>query len=136
MNKLTRKELAEIIGEKTLSDKNTKKISDAVASYFASDQHDNVDFESLMRDVMQYRQDRGYIEATAVSAHPLGKETLNEIRDILNQHFPDAKSITVNQKIDDSIIGGVRLDLPMESLDLSIRSKLNTFKRLVAEERN
>ncbi len=135
MQTITRKQLAEVIGEKTLHIQNTDDLVARVAAYLSTE-HLNIDLNSLVRDVMQYRQDRGIVEAVAVSAHPLNSTALNDIRELLKEHFPDAKTILVDQRIDESIVGGVRIELPQENLDLSVKSKLNLFKRLVAEERN
>lgn len=133
MQAVTREELAEIIGEKTLHETDRARLVQAVAAYLA-DVHRAVDIDSLMRDVMQYRQDRGIIEATAVSAHEVTAGVMQDIEDLLRRHFPDAKRIIVSSRLDSSVIGGIKLELPRETLDLSVRSKLNTFKRLVAEE--
>lgn len=136
MAEISRKELAKVIAEKTLHVSDQKKLAQAVAAYFSGKEHGHVDIDSLMRDIMQYRLKKGHIEATAVSAHDLDDKVMKDISELLAEHFPDHKSIRVNSKIDDAVVGGVRIDLPMESLDLSVRSKLNTFKQLVAKERS
>jgi F0F1-type ATP synthase delta subunit len=133
MSKVTRKELAEIIGEKTLQSKDTRTLARNIAAYVSA-KHMTVDIDSLLRDVMQYRLERGYVEAIAVSAHELNPTVIKDIKDLLAEHFPGSKSVRVDTRIDDSLVGGVRIELPQESLDLSVRNKLNMFKRLVAEE--
>ena len=135
MANVSRKQLAEIIGEKTLQIKDTDTLAQEIAGFFASSSHGQMDIDSLMRDVMKYRQNHGFVEATAVSAHALDDRIIADVRDLLSEHFPDAKHIKINNRTDKDIVGGVRIDLPAESLDLSIRSKLNTFKKLVAKER-
>lgn len=134
MNKVTRKELASVIGKKTFGIKDQKKLVEAIASYIVTE-NQSIDLDLLTRDIMQYRLEQGYVEAVAVSAHELDEVVLKDITNLLKEHFPDSKSIVVSQRQDESLVGGVRIDLPMESLDLSVRSKLNMFKRLVAEER-
>jgi len=136
MSKTTRKELAEVIGSKTLHVQDRDKLVAMVAGYFASTDHagSNIDMSSLMRDVMQYRQSHGIVEATIVSAHDVDKSIEKEARDILTEYFPDAETVIINKRIDADVLGGVRIDLPMKSLDMSVRSKLNTFKQLIAKE--
>lgn len=136
MDRVTRTELARVIGDKTLDNFDQEAVAQALAGYLLSEHKASVDLDSLMRDVMQYRLERGYIEATAVSAHDLSDEVLEDIKSLVKDHFPDSKSIVINTKTDDNLVGGVRLDFPMESLDLSVRSKLTTFKELIAKERN
>ncbi len=88
-----------------------------------------------MRDVMLYRQEHGCIEAVAISAHELTPEVLSDIKNMLLDHFENAKVVTLDQRIDETVIGGIRIELPNEVLDLSIKSKLNLFKRSLSEER-
>ncbi len=132
---VTRQELAKIIGEKTLHISDTKQLVRSIAAYISGENRP-IDVESLTRDVMRYRASQGYIEAVAISAHELTPVVIADVRSLLKEHFPDAKHISVDTRIDESLVGGVRIDLPSESLDLSVRGKLNLFKRLVAEERN
>lgn len=129
----TRKELVAVIAERTMHLQGKHELAGSVAAYIQQESR-AIDLNSLLRDVMQYRQDYGIIEATAVSAHQLDTRVLDDIKQLLQDHFPDATSILVDQKIDETVVGGVRIELPRETLDLSIRNKLNTFKRLVAEE--
>ncbi len=135
MQALTRKELAEVIGEKTMHVQDRQALAASIAAYLTTSGQ-RVDIDSLLRDVMQYRLERGIVEVVAVSAHPIDENGIQDIRNLLMEHFPKATSVIVNNRIDPSVIGGVRIELPQESLDLSIKSKLNTFKRLVADERN
>lgn len=135
MQTITRKELAAVIGEKTLHVRDRNTLATSVAAYISSSVK-AVDLDSLMRDVMQYRLEHGIVEAIAVSAHPIDNRVLRDIEELLREHFPDSKSIVIDSKIDPKIIGGIRIELPQENLDLSVRSKLNTLKRMVANERN
>jgi F0F1-type ATP synthase delta subunit len=129
---VTRAELAEIIGEKTMHITDSKKLVTSIAAYLATEQKP-VDIDSLTRDIMQYRMRKGLIEAVAVSAHDLTPLVLADVKALLKEHFPHAKHIVVDTRIDENLVGGVRIELPSETLDLSVRSKLNLFKRLVAE---
>ncbi len=133
MTKVTRKDLVEVIGERTLHVADKQQLVNAVAAYLATE-HDHIDLASLIRDVMQYRLERGYIEAVAVSAHELPKNVIDDIVELLYEHYPTAKNIRVDTKIDESVVGGIRIELPREVLDLSVKSKLNLFKRLASQE--
>jgi len=133
MAKVTRKELTEVIGERTLHIKDKQKLVNGIAAYLAAE-HNQVDLASLTRDVMQYRLERGYVEAVAVSAHDLPQNVIDDIVALLKEHYPSAKHVHVDTLVDESIVGGIRIELPREVLDLSVKSKLNLFKHLVAEE--
>jgi F0F1-type ATP synthase delta subunit len=132
MSKPKRRELAEYIAKKTLDVKNYKTLVREVAAYLL-DQNLTSDLGSLMRDIMQVRAEFGIIEAAAVSAHSLSIDVRNEIKDILNQRFPQAKQISVANKIDPSVVGGVRVETAGQQIDMTVRGKLAAFKRLTDE---
>ena len=129
---VTRQELAQIIGEKTLKGTDRTKLVNSLAAYFAQ-QNKAVDLDSLARDIMQYRLEHGVVEAVIVSAHELTPKVVKDVEQLLSDHFKQAKSIILSTRLDESLVGGIRIELPQETLDLTVKSKLNLFKRLVAE---
>lgn len=131
MNRVSRRHLAEVIGERTLAQDNIKQLARAIAAYLL-DEGMTGDLESLIRDIMQYRLEHGFIEANIVSAHELPANVLEDVRDILGREYPKAKSVELDTELDPNVVGGVRIDLPNEQLDLTVRAKLDTFKRLTA----
>jgi len=128
---ISRPELAEVIGERTLHVSDTGTLEKAIASYLLEEGRTD-DIESLMRDVLKYRAKNGYVEATVVSAFPLSEALTSEVTAALKSEFPGAKGYVLNQRIDEDVIGGVRLEMAGEELDLTIRAKLNILKRLTA----
>jgi F-type H+-transporting ATPase subunit delta len=128
---ISRPELAEVIAKRTLHVSDVHHLEQAIAGYLL-EQDRTDDIESLMRDVLKYRASLGYIEATVVSAYPLTSELVKSIEAILKSEYPGAKSYVLNQRIDESVVGGVRLEMAGEELDLTVRAKLNTLKRLTA----
>ncbi len=128
---ISRHKLVEIIAEQTLDIRDNSKLAREVAAYLITE-HRSDDLNPIMRDVMQYRHDKGIVEATAVSAHDLTPEIIKDVHNVLDAEFPDAKEIIVTTKYDPSLVGGVRIDLANQQLDLTVRAKLNTFKRLTA----
>lgn len=129
---VSRRHLAEFIGEKTLHIKDGKKLAREIAAYLL-DTKDTDELESLIRDIMEYRAQHGIVEAVAVSAHDLNDKTVRELEKILVQEHPKAKSVHIITRHDPSVVGGVRLEMANEQLDLTVREKIDTFKRLTAE---
>lgn len=107
----------------------TKKFVGEVASYLLSENRTG-ELDSLARDLINYRAQNGIVEVTTVSAHQLSPAVLKDIRQQVKRLYPNARQIIVNQRLDDSQIGGVRLELPDKQLDLSVRGKINRFKQL------
>jgi F0F1-type ATP synthase delta subunit len=129
----SRHHLAQVLGERTLHNSDTKSLANEVAAYLLQTGHTN-ELESLMRDIMAYRAERGVVEATATSANPLSSEDLDDINDILKLEFPHAKQVAINQEQQAEVVGGVKLTLPGEQLDLTVKSQVNKFKRLTTSQ--
>jgi F0F1-type ATP synthase delta subunit len=75
------------------------------------------------------------VELTAVSAHELDTKVVDDIKSKISQAYPGAKDFIINQQLDPSVVGGVRLELANQQLDLSVRNKLNAFKQLTGGDK-
>ncbi len=126
-----RHELTEVIGERTLHIRDVRTLAGAIASYLLEERRTG-DLESLIRDIMQYRIEHGVVEANIVSAHELPGYVIEDVKDILKHEYPHAKELELDSQIDPSVIGGLRIELPNQHLDMTVRAKLDTFKRLTA----
>lgn len=127
--KVARTELAALIGEKTLHVSNTQLLAREVAAYLLQENRSQ-ELESLMRDVLAYRESHGVIEAEVASAHELTPETLRDVKNIIQEHFSEAKQVHVHEHIDTDVIGGLKITMANDQLDMSVRKQLDTFKRL------
>lgn len=91
------------------------------------------ELNSLSRDIMQARKSRdGIVELTAITSHKLSESLKESVKRTVQKISPNAKEIIINQKIDKSVIGGVRLEFANHLLDLSVSAKLNKLKQLTA----
>ena len=131
MSKLPRHQLAAVLAEKSLGRLSEKKLSEEIAAYLLSEGRTG-ELDSLLRDIMQYRADRGIVEVVAVSARPLSVKVRRDIEGQVRELYPAAKTIIISEELDPEVIGGVKIELANQQLDLSIRSKLNRFKQLTA----
>ena len=129
--KSPRSRLAAIIAERCQQSAGSKELSQEIAAYLLAEGRTG-ELDSILRDVMQYRADRGIVEVAAIDAHPLSDSVKTDITALIKGLYPTAKQIIISEQIDTSVIGGVRLELANQQLDLSIRSKLNRFKQLTA----
>lgn len=126
--KIPRAQLAEVIGERTLHVTNLKHLAQEIAAYLLSENRAQ-ELESLMRDVLAYRQARGIVEAVATSAHELSDQVRLDVAHLLKQHYPQAKHVVVRSNVDENVIGGLKVQMAHEQLDMSVRAQLDTFKR-------
>lgn len=108
------------------------KLSSEVAAYLLSE-HRSSDLSSIMRDVIVLRADQGDVEAEVISAHQLEPKVLKDIEKTVKAIRPDTKRVIIDQKIDPSLIGGIKLSVIDKSLDLSVRAKLNRLKALTVQ---
>jgi len=132
---VSRLELAEVIAERTLHINDSAKLATAVAGFLLEEGRVD-ELDSLMRDVLNYRAKHGHVEATVVSAYPISDSVKKDVLAAIKSEYPKAKVFVINEKVDPSVVGGVRIELANEELDLTVQAKLNTFKRLTAARAN
>jgi len=129
MAKISRHRIAAAIADQIDLAKDEKTLSREIAAYLLSARRTG-ELDSVLRDIMQLRADRGIVEVVAATAHPLTSATRKDIEATVRTHFPSAKTVIVSEAHDPTVVGGVRLELANEQLDLSVRAKLNRFKQL------
>lgn len=129
--KTSRTTISKTIADRTLKDVDTKQLSQEVAAYLLKERRVN-ELDSVLRDVQADRAEAGYVEVIASSAHSLDAKTRADITKLVKAIYPSAKQIIVSEVHDPSVIGGVRLSLANQQLDLSVEAKLNKFKQLTA----
>lgn len=130
-----RADLAAIIGDITLKDElSSKELSLEIASYLLLNQATN-QLDSILRDVKSYRQSKGVIDVKVICAYELEPSTVEQIRKIVTNYFKNLRTVIIEPIIDHNIIGGIRLEFPNQSLDLTVRSKLNRLIQTTTKER-
>lgn len=127
--KTPRHRIAGVLAQQSLKpDFNAQDFSRQLAAYLLSENRTN-ELNSLLRDIMQKRAEKGIVEVVALSAHELSAEAETQIRETVRELHPKAEKIIISPVRDKNIIGSIRLELPNQQLDLSVRGKLNRFKQ-------
>ncbi len=122
--KFSRTKLADQIA-RMLGEGNQKSLAKKVAAYLIENGKTS-ELNSLSRDIMQARKSReNIVELTAISSHKLSDTQIELIKTTVKKISPNAERIIVNEKIDESVIGSVRLEFANHLLDLSVSAKLN-----------
>jgi F0F1-type ATP synthase delta subunit len=129
MSKVPRHEIAALIADKSLQS-GTADLAREVAAYLLIEGRSD-ELDSLLRDVMLARAERGIIDVKVVSKYDLTEQVREDIRAQVRSLYPGAKRIELNEYHDDHIVGSIRIELADKQLDLSIQAKLNKFKSLV-----
>lgn len=128
--KISRVELAEIIAEKTMK-VDAHKLAQEVAAFLLQ-QRASAELDAIMRDVQQIRFDHGIIEGTLECAHEPTPALIDDAKSLLKDLFPAGKSYFLHTTVNASLLGGARIVLPGQQLDLSLRRKVTTLKQLTA----
>lgn len=129
--KTSRSKIANMIADKTLKDGVAPEYVKEIAAYLLSE-HRIGEVDSLLRDVQAAWASRGYVEVLARTAHSLTPQETEEIRRQISALYPNAQNVAVTEVSDLNVVGGVRLSLANQQLDLSVEAKLNKFKQLTA----
>lgn len=121
---------------KSIADRlSSPQIATEIAAYLIAEKR-TAELDSLVRDLAQYRADvDGVVEVEAVTAHPIDATAKKQITAKIEAVYPAAKQIIITERHDPDVLGGVRLELANQQLDLSARAKLNHFKQLTAAEK-
>ncbi len=118
---------------KRLSGKQPRKLAKEVAAYLIEN-NKAAELNSLERDIMEERGAKnGIIELTAISVHQLESAQITNIERLVKKLYPNCKQVIVDQVLDESITGGVRLEFANQLLDLSAGAKLNRLRKLTAK---
>jgi len=129
--KQSRTKLAKAVADRSLKNGSSPKLSQEVAAYLLDEGRVD-ELDSLLRDVEAEWAAAGYVEVLAYSAHELDTQVRSEIEREAKKLYPAAKKVIITSIHDPEVIGGVRLTIADNQLDLSIEAKLNKFKQLTA----
>jgi F0F1-type ATP synthase delta subunit len=130
--KTPRTQVSGPIADHTLKKGASKTYAREVAAYLLAEGRVG-ELDSILRDVQADWAEAGHVEVLAASAHPLTAGVKADIQTQVKRLYPAAKQIIVTEVHDPEVIGGVRLSLANQQLDLSVESKLNKFKQLTTE---
>lgn len=122
-----RHDLAQVLAHRVSGDQS--KLAKEIAA-FLLETNQVSQLESLLRDVRAIHEGEGHIEADVSLAHDVTPEVLNEVKQIIKRAKPHAKTVVVHPIHDTDVIGGLKVRLSNEQLDMTVRAQLDTFKRL------
>ncbi len=74
---------------------------------------------------------RGEVKASLVSSKNLSKDELNDISKELSKSM--GSTIKIDYSVDESLIGGLKIQLGSFMIDTSIKNKLKKYKQLMIE---
>ncbi|MEK7621080.1 MAG: F0F1 ATP synthase subunit delta [Patescibacteria group bacterium] len=105
----------------------SRGIAKKIASYLI-DTKQTLQMDSIMRDVMSVREAKGIYEINVATAHPLSTSQTDNIETYIKNHFDNCENVIIHQKIDSTLLGGVRIESAHYLIDRSVKSELNYIK--------
>jgi F-type H+-transporting ATPase subunit delta len=130
MTNMSRRQLAAYAAEQLLANKPVASIAKQLASVLVNSRRQN-QAELLAGDIAWELEHRGKVaNAQVISAHSLGEQ----LRKQISAHIKKAASVEqviISEQIDESIIGGVRIDTAAHSWDKTLRRKLTDIREVV-----
>lgn len=78
----------------------------------------------LIEDIAKMLAESGYVYATVTVAHPMSSSTQRAVVQYIESQFDSPISVELNQVIAPDIIGGVKIDTPIGSIDATVKRKL------------
>jgi F0F1-type ATP synthase delta subunit len=104
---------------------NNGVIKEVAAYLVETKKTDQVDL--IVRDIELYLSRYGHVLAHVGTAHSLTAETKKDIMALLKEKT-GAKKIDVAEYHDETLVGGVKIDIPGRQLDTSIARTLQPLK--------
>jgi F0F1-type ATP synthase delta subunit len=127
--KVSRRKIAQIIASRIEAGDSFPKLAKEIAAYLLTEKRVE-ELAPLIRDVIEYRASKGIVEATVTSASDLENKIIKELELYIKSIHPETKRVVINKRINRDLIGGLKLNVINDQLDLSIRAKLNRFREL------
>ena len=129
MVNLSRRQLAAYGADQLLSNTSPRKVAKQLAAVLVSSRRPN-QAELLANDIAWELEVRGKVSnANITSAKALGDSLLKQISDHIKKSV-SVEQVIINQQIDSSVIGGLRIDTAARSWDKTIKRKLTDIREV------
>lgn len=124
--KVSRRALAMYIADQIVYGTNVKPLAKQLAAYLI-DTKRTKQLDLIVRDVEFYLAEQGHVSGTVTSAYALSKEMQKSLEAFVKKHT-SAKAVKLDTQVDESVLGGVKINLPGKEFDATIARALTTLK--------
>lgn len=125
-HRISRRLLARHLGEQLLAGTSQKEVATSLAAYLI-DSRRTKEITLIIDDITAYLAENGVVVASVTSAFDLADSTKQALKALVEQ-ATDAKKIELEEMVDPSVLGGVKLALPGRELDATIARKLSQLR--------
>ena len=121
--KISRRKLASYVVDRFESGAPLATLLKEVAAYLVDSKRTR-EADLLVRTIEDVFAERGLVVARVTTAHPLTDALRQEISKLV-----DGDKVHLDEIVDSTVIGGVRIDTPGKSLDATIERKLLALRQ-------
>lgn len=125
-HRLSRRALASYVVDNALDAEDRTKVLRQLAAYLIQTRRTK-EVRLIVRDIEIVLASRGIVMGQIVSARQLSADITQAIEQLV-QNKTSAKSVKLDQVIDPGVLGGIKLTLPGQELDQTIRHQLTVLK--------
>jgi len=122
--KLSRRKLSDHVAMRLLKGDDAKIVIKELAAYLLDGRRTR-EAELIVRDIEARLLANGTALVTTTSARELSDESKRSIKELVKTEQPGVKDIILREQIDESVIGGVRIELPGKLADFTVKAKLD-----------
>ena len=116
--KISRRSLALYIADHLASGKPQKQAVEQLVAYLISTRRTK-EIDVIVRDIQFYLSEKGHVSGLVTSAHELSASTLKLIEELAKSKT-GASQVSLDTRVDEAVLGGVKLEIPGFQLDTTI----------------
>ena len=124
--KISRRHLAMYIATQLVGGVSRSKLVKQLAAYLVENRRTK-ELDMILKDIDFYLSEVGIVSANVTSAFSLSAETKKQVEKFIKQQTKGSE-ITIDELIDPSVIGGVKISLSGFELDQTIAHQLTVLK--------
>ncbi len=124
---ISRRKLSQYAANELANGGSISDVALQLASYL-DDTGRKSEAELLQRDIESALVEHGIVLVRTTSARALSGEAKNDIEVMIKHEFPGTKDVTIIELIDESVIAGVKIEVPGYRLDATVKAKLEKLK--------
>lgn len=122
-SKLSRRQLSTYAAGRIADGQNKSEVITEIAAYLQETRRTS-EAELIARDIETALLSKGIVVATVVSARPLSDSAKKNTEAFIRTQYSNVTQVTLREEIDESLLAGIRLELPDKQLDQSAKAKL------------
>jgi F0F1-type ATP synthase delta subunit len=120
--RLTRRKIAAYAADKIISGTSVKSVLREIAAYLV-DTRRTRETDLIVREIEDTLAEKGAVVADVTTAYPLSDSLRDEVKKLVG-----GKTVYLRENIDESVLGGVLVDIPGQRFDGTIRRKLTALR--------